>query len=137
MVTRFDWETSFLSDATGMSTSLGRQMGYWEFPKVHHRLGAIARGLRLLWPSEARDQLHNYTTFTVVRHPFDRLVSAYYDRLGPHQTSGKFVGVRADVIQVLPRRGMGEGITVGCAIGLLFSFNRHGMAEYLIIHKGN
>ena len=78
--------TSFLSM---MVKNIGiRNNRQWFYPRYLNIIGL--KQLSLYSSREITTRLHNYFSFMVVRHPFDRLVSAYQQKFGGLKQSHNF-----------------------------------------------
>ena len=69
----------------------------WFAPRYLNALGL--RQLSLYSSKEITTRLHNYFSFMVVRHPFDRLVSAYQQKFGGLKQSHNFSPMYKQVIK--------------------------------------
>ena len=82
------WKAILLQLRTGTQLPEGRVFG-----RVHSKAFMDSHGLRRLssyTEQEIRERLDTYSKIPIVRHPFERLLSAYHDKIKEGRTSRMF-----------------------------------------------
>ena len=69
--------------------------------KTNWHQGSFLRKMDLTWDKGLTTKIRNLTKFFIVRHPYDRLISAYNSKLGPNSMKGSgFSGMARNIIKV-------------------------------------
>lgn len=93
------FNTLLVSSVTNISVDTIMKMKNWTHFVHWEQANNGIRRLNTYKPAEVKYRLENYFKFMVVRHPLDRLVSAWRDKFDRHITGGSFKHPNAEQLK--------------------------------------